>query len=105
MDETFKPQFTGIPSTITPPTGLDTFKDLKAPIIMKSSPVVKVIQQEIEDTKKKIAEIEKTGKYENRLSSYKSRVSELEKSLANAFHEMTREILEADGVKFKIISE
>jgi hypothetical protein len=72
---------------------------------MKSSPVVKVIQQEIEDTKKKIAEIEKTGKYENRLPSYKSRVSELEKSLANAFHEMTREILEADGVKFKIISE
>ncbi len=101
MEETFKPAFTWIPPSITPPTWLDTFKDLKAPIILKSSPVVKVIQQEIEDKKTKIAELEQSWKYPNRLASYKQRVTELEKSLATAFHEFTREILTADGVIFK----
>ena len=60
MEETFKPEFTGIPSSIQAPSSLDTFKDLKAPIILKNSPVVKVIQQEIDDKKLKIMELEKS---------------------------------------------
>lgn len=105
QEETFKPNITWIPSSINAPASLDTFKDLKAPIILKNSPVVKVIQQEIDETKVKISELEASWKYQNRLDAYKARVSELEASLANAFHEMTKQILIADGVKFNIISE
>lgn len=65
QDETFKPDITGIPSSITANATIDTFKDLKSPIILKGSPAIKVIQQELEDTKQKLADLPE-GKYANR---------------------------------------
>lgn len=101
QEETFKPKITGIPSSIPSNATVDTFKDLKAPVILKGSPVVKVIEEEIADRKNKIVELEKSGKYPNRIDQHKARVSELEKSLETAFSENFKEILKADGVEFK----
>lgn len=101
QEETFKPKITGIPSSIPSNATVDTFKDLKAPVILKGSPVVKVIEEEIADRKNKIAELEKSGKYQNRIDQHKERISELEKSLEGAFSEHWKEILKADGVNFK----
>lgn len=63
--------------------------------------MVKIIQEEIDDRKAKIVELEKQGKYPNRIATHKARVSELEKSLENAFNSYFKEILIADGVDFK----
>lgn len=57
QEETFKPDITGIPSSISANATIDTFKDLKAPIILKGSPAIKVIQQELTDTKQKLADL------------------------------------------------
>lgn len=70
-------------------------------MILKGSPVVKVIQEEIADRKTKIAELETSGKYQNRIAQHQARIDELEKSLESAFSEHFKEILKADGVSFK----
>lgn len=66
QEETFKPDITGIPSSIPANATVDAFKDLKAPIILKGSPAVKIVQKELEETKKKLADLEVSGKYKNR---------------------------------------
>lgn len=101
QDETFKPDITGIPSSITANATIDTFKDLKAPIILKGSPAIKIIQKELEETKQKLADLEVSGKYQARADGYRTRIKELESSLAGTFSEYCKEILKADGIEFK----
>lgn len=104
QDETFKPNITGIPSSIPGNATLDTFKDLKAPIILKGSPAIKIIEQELEERKTKLADLQKMDKYPNRQKQHQERINELEKALQDAeeqkFSEDVRNILRADGVKF-----
>lgn len=66
QEETFKPEFTGIPSSIPANATIDTFKDIKAPIVLKGSPVMTVIQKELDDTREKLKVLEETGKYKAR---------------------------------------
>lgn len=101
QDETFKPDITGIPSSITANATIDTFKDLKAPIILKGSPAIKIIQKELEETKQKLADLEASGKYQARAEGYRTRIKELEGSLVGTFSEYCKKILKADGIEFK----
>lgn len=104
-EESFKPEFTGIPSSIPANATIETFKDIKAPIVLKGSPVMTVIQKELEETREKLRLLEETWKYKNRADGYRARIAELEKSLQWSFNEYCREVLVADGIEFKEVSE
>lgn len=80
-DEEFPPEITGIPKSISPSKTIDTFEELKAPIIAPNSPAVKVLEKEIADRKAKIEEYEKGEQYPNRIASHQARVDALEQSL------------------------
>lgn len=109
MEETFKPKFTWIPSGITANVTIDTFKDLKAPIVLKNSPAIKIIQQEIDERKTKLEELMKSGQFPNRQEQHKARITELENSLAkaekSAFNEYVRNILKSDWIDLKMMVE
>jgi len=104
QEETFKPKFTGVPSGIPANVTLDTFKDLKAPIILKNSPAIKIIQEEIDDRKLKLKTLQESGKFPNRQKQHEARIKELENSLDTAtestFEEYVRDILRSDWISF-----
>lgn len=104
-EESFKPEFTGVPSSIPANATIETFKDIKAPIVLKGSPVMTVIQKELDETREKLKLLEETWKYKNRADGYRTRIAELEKSLQWSFNEYCREVLVADGIEFKEVSE
>lgn len=81
QDEVFKPAIDGIPSSIPKNATIDTFKDLQAPIILANSPAVRVVQAELEERKKKLADLETLGQYPNRQEAHRKRIAELEASL------------------------
>jgi len=100
MEETFKPKFTGIPSSIPANSTIDTFKDLKAPVILKNSPAIKVIEQEIEQRKEKLKALQDSNTFPNRQKQHQEKIDQLESSLKSAsdaaFNEYIHEILKAD---------
>lgn len=100
QDEVFKPDIVGIPASIPKNATIDTFEDLKAPIILKDSPAVKVVQQELKERKDKLKELEDSGQFPNRQEQHKKRIKELEDSLSNQFFESAKEALEKIGVEF-----
>jgi len=104
-EESFKPEFTWIPSSIPANQTIETFKDIKAPIVLKWSPVMTVIQKELDETREKLKQLEISWKYKNRADWYRTRIAELEKSLQWTFSEYCREVLIADGISFKEVSE
>ena len=100
VDEVFKPKFTGVPSGIPANATLDAFEDLKAPIVLKNSPAIKVIQEEIKNRQQKLDELIQSGKFPNRQKQHETRIKALEnsieKALDKAFFEYTKSILLAD---------
>lgn len=104
MDETFKPNFTGIPGSIPANVTLDTFKDLKAPIVLKNSPAIQIIEKELADRREKLKALQDSNTFPNRQKQHEARIQQLEDALANAeetaFSEYVRDVLRADGVKF-----
>lgn len=103
-EESFKPDFTGIPSSIPANATIETFKDIKAPIVLKGSPVMTVIQKELDETREKLRLLEESWKYKNRADGYRARIAELEKSIQWSFSEYCREVLTADWIEFKEVS-
>lgn len=101
LDETFKPKFTGIPSSIPAPSTVDTFKNLKWPIVLKNSPAVAQIKSELQERKDKLAELEKLWLFPNRQDAHKERIDQLEKSLKKVFFEDVKEILTEEWIRFK----
>ncbi len=102
-EETYKPKFTGIPSKIPANSTIQSHKKLEAPVLLKSSPAVKQVKEELEERKGKLLELENLEKFPNRQVQHKKRIDQLEKSLANLFYEQSKGILKSDGVKFKSI--
>ena len=100
-DEEFKPEETGIPSRIPAGKGIDNFKDLTVPIVEANSPAVKVLQDELEERMEKIAELQKSGLYPNRLTAHQQRVNNLRLALSDnaAKIALPKEIKLADGTK------
>lgn len=80
-DEEFQPEVTGIPKAIPANPTIDTFEDLKAPVVRGNSAAIKIIQAEIDERKEKMEEYEKTGQYQNRIDSHSARVNALEEAL------------------------
>lgn len=104
IDETFKPEFTWIPSSIPANATIDTFKPLKWPVILKWSPVIMNLKSELKDRKDKLAELEKVWQFPNRQAAHKERIEQLETALEKAFademYAETRRLLEADWINF-----
>ena len=104
MEEVFKPKFTGIPSEIPANATIETFKDIKAPILLKWSPAIKIVEKELKTRKDKLATLVKSGQNVHRQEQHKARIKALENSLAKAeqkaFTENLKEILKADGIRF-----
>lgn len=104
IDETFKPKFTWIPSSIPAPTTIDTFKPLKGPVILKWSPAILNLKSELKERKEKLAELEKNWQFPNRQSAHKERIDQLETALEKAFcdemYAETKLLLEADWITF-----
>lgn len=109
QEETFKPQFTWIPSSIPAPATIDTFKPLKAPQILKDSPAVVQLQVELKQRKDKLKELEDADQYPNRQAAHKERIDQLETALANAMSEAmyaeTKALLMSEWISFKTLSE
>lgn len=107
QDESVKPKITGIPSSIPANPTIDTFKDLKTPVLIKDSAAIKVVREEIQTRKDKIAALQSAGTHPQRQADHLKRITELESALAKAgtdpvpFSEIARAILEADGIVFK----
>lgn len=103
-DETFKPAFTWIPSSIPANATIDTFKPLKWPVILKWSPVIMNLKSELKDRKDKLAELERVWQFPNRQAAHKERIEQLETALEKAFademYAETRRLLEADWINF-----
>lgn len=81
---------------------------MQAPIILQNSPAIKVIQAELEDRKKKLADLETTGQYPNRQDFHRKRIAELEASLKGIkqygdqkFFEGAKKALKQFGVEFQ----
>lgn len=107
QEEVFKPTITGIPSSIAPSKTITTAKLLKKPILLKNSPAVKVIQEEIDDRKSKLEALIVSKQFPNRQVAHQKRIKQLESSIKNKFTEgknvlsdMFKEILKADGIQF-----
>lgn len=80
-DEEFQPEETGIPKSIPANAVIDTFEDLKAPIVLPKSPAIKIIKEEIDERKAKIEEYKAAGSHQNRIDAHQARVDALEQSL------------------------
>lgn len=80
-DEAYKPDITGIPSSLHASSSVDDYVPPKKPILWKDSPAIKVVEDELAERKAKLAELEKAGTYPNRQDSHRRRIAELEKSL------------------------
>ena len=80
-DEGFVPGFTGIPKSIPANATIDTFEDLKAPVLRDKSAAIRVIQEELDDRKAKVKEYEESGQYQNRIATHQARIDALEQSL------------------------
>jgi SPP1 gp7 family putative phage head morphogenesis protein len=87
VEDDFKPEVTGIPSSIPAVGNIENAQDLKAPIILKNSPAITQIKDELKERKEKLALLEADGKYPNRQAAHKSRIADLEKSLKGKFQE------------------
>lgn len=109
IDETFKPAFTWIPSSIPAPATIDTFKPLKVPVLMKWSPAIKTLQVEIKQRKEKLEELKTANQYPNRQAAHEERIEQLETALAKAMTEElyneTKRLLVADWITFTSKSE
>ena len=68
---------------------------------------MKVVQQELEERKQKLADLEALGQYPNRQAAHKTRIAELEKALKGIkksddaeFFEKAKQGLSGHGVEF-----
>ncbi len=93
-EETFKPKFTGIPSKIPANATIQSHKKLEAPVLLKTSPAVKQVQEELVERKSKLLELEKLGKFPNRQVQHKKRIEQLEKALIGKFYEQVKELFD-----------
>lgn len=104
MEEKFKPRFTTIPNSIPDNPTVQTHQKMLKPTVLKNSPAIKVIQQEIKERKSKLDGLIKSGKFPNRQATHQKRIKRLESSIKGKFSELQkifREILKTDGIKFK----
>lgn len=101
VDETFKPKVTPIPSSIPRNKSITTQADMKKPIVLKGSPAVKQIQDEIKERKEKLAKLESSGTFPNRQRDHKKRIKQLESAIKKKFFENVKDVLKKEGIKFK----
>lgn len=84
---------------------VDLFQDLSKPNILKGSPAVKQLQTELDQRKKKVEQLQESGKYEKRRQEHEKRISILEKEINAKMSEYrydhVRGMLEAQGLQFK----
>lgn len=99
-EEAFKPKFTKVSKRIPRDQDLMQITPMKTPVLRKGAPAVKIIQQEIEERKAKLADLQKSGKYPNRQAQHQKRIRELESAIKGKFHDYVRGILAADGISF-----
>jgi len=92
-EETFKPKITGIPSAIPANATIQGHQKLKYPIVLKDSPAIKTIRNELEERKERLLELEKLGQFPNRQEVHRKRIEQLEKALSGKFYEEVRETL------------
>jgi hypothetical protein len=96
QDDSFKPDITDIPKSIPATGNIDYPQDLKRPQILKNSPAVKQLQDELEERKAKLEQLKKDGSYPNRQKAHQERIDELEKSLKGKFKEvLIEQVLES----------
>ncbi len=81
QDETFKPQITGIPSSIPSVTNINNVQPLLVPQVLTTSPAMDLLRQELAERKNKLAELEKSGQYPNRQEQHRKRIAVLEQAL------------------------
>ena len=92
-DELFKPEITGIPSTIHPSSSVGDYQKLKSPELLAGSPAIGLVKQELEDRRAKLKELTDTGKFPNRQEQHKARIAQLEKALKKAGETFKEEII------------
>lgn len=98
----FQPRVTGIPQSIKPTRDMDNFKDLSAPKgILKDSPAIASIRNEIAEREDKLESLERTGKFPNRQRQHRARIDKLKNSIKGKFVEELKIHLNGGGVKFK----
>jgi len=100
-DETFKPDFTPVPSSIPRDVSIENTSDMKSPVVLKGSPAVKQIKAEVDERKSKLKKLEDTGQFPNRQAQHKKRIKELEKAIDKKFYENVKDALKKEGIKFK----
>lgn len=100
QDETFKPDITGIPSSIEPTLTIDNTPQMDRPVLRKWSPAIGILKQELEDRKEKLDLLVSKDENPYRQKQHKERIDQLEKSLKNKYTEFMKEVLKLDGVEF-----
>lgn len=95
-EETFKPKIWWIPNSIPVSKTIDLHKKMSAPVLLKGSPAVKVLQTEIAERKTKLELLQTDNKYPNRQLEHKKRIKQLEKSIAGKY----KELLINEWIKF-----
>lgn len=105
QEETFKPEYNNVPSSVPKNATIDGHKDMKTPDVLKDSQAVDQIRQEIQTRRKKLEQYEKAGTFPNRQELHKDRIKKLEKSLEKKFteglHEYAKNKLREEGIEFK----
>ena len=86
-EETFKPPITGINKNITQQKSLSSFRDIKKPLILKGSPAITTIKQELDERKGKLQKLKDSGLYLDRQKDHQKRITQLESSLKGKFTE------------------
>lgn len=80
-DETFKPTITGIPKSITPVRDINNVQPLASIKLLKDSPSIGILKQELDQRKALLEEYKNNDLYPNRQAQHEARIKQLEKSL------------------------
>lgn len=99
-EEVFKPKITWIPSNIPAAKTLWTAKEMKSPIVLKWSPAIKIIQDEINQRKGKLTTLKESWKFPNRQKQHETKIKELEKAIDGKFCEYLKEVLIVKWISF-----
>lgn len=100
-DEVFKPNITGIPSTIDPVLSIDAASKMTKPVsILKNSPAIAQIQQEIAEREAKLEELKKSWQFPNRQKDHENRIKQLKNSIKGKFTEHIMTELKKKWLRF-----
>lgn len=100
-DEVFKPSITGIPSTIDPVLSIDNASKVTKPVsILKNSPAIAQIRNEIAEREAKLEELKKTGQFPNRQKDHENRIKQLKNSIKGKFKEHIKSELKKNWLRF-----